>query len=274
MNSHPGPRTSASSFRSPFKVLRRLKRTPAIAREIQSWPSFAYHYAFGLVPASAYIFRSGARLRIARGVDHVPLIEVFLRHEYGRVRDGAVVLDLGASIGTFAIYAATSARQVTIYAYEPLPSYFELMQENVRLNGLESSVKCFNYAVADRSGPRELAVEGSNFFFPTLLVSHANGSHPRIPVSCTTLAEILESNGLQRIDLLKMDCEGAEYEILYATPHETFEKITEIRMEYHQLRGDTFNLGALKKFLNDRGYRRIVTREHTPTNGMLWACRD
>lgn len=259
------------SFRSPAKVARRLKLTPLAARRIASWPRFMYSYTLGLVPSTPYAFRNRARLKIGRGVDHVPIIEIFLREEYGAVADGAVILDLGANIGVFSIYAATTARDVTIYAYEPMPDFFRLMEENVCLNGIEAAVKCFNSAVAGDANDRELYVEGTEFFFPTLLQPDDPRATRTVRVPCTTLVEILDSNNLPRVDLVKMDCEGAEYEILYNTPLSYFDRIGEIRMEYHNLDRGRSNVDALAAFLMERGYDIVRSRPTSPTNGNLWA---
>jgi FkbM family methyltransferase len=200
----------ARSFRSPAKIARRLKLTPLAARKLTSWPRFMFNYALGLVPEAPYEFRNRARIRIGRGIDHVPIIEIFLREDYGAVADGAVILDLGANIGTFSVYAATTARDVTIYAYEPMAEFYRLMKENIRLNRLDGAVKCFNSAVGSDTRVRELFVEGADLFFPSLVAPGGDGAARKVRVSCTTLADILDSNELQRIDLLKMDCEGAE----------------------------------------------------------------
>src|SRR5262245_26686629 len=124
-------------FRSPRKIVRRLKLLPSAARCIRNWPRFMFHYSLGLVPDRPYHFRNGAKLQIDRGVDHVPIIEIFMRGDYGTVADGAVVLDLGANIGTFSVYAATSAKTVTVYAYEPVAQYFRRLRHNIQINGLE-----------------------------------------------------------------------------------------------------------------------------------------
>jgi FkbM family methyltransferase len=259
------------SFRSPSKVARRLMLMPLAARKIANWPGFMSNYALGLVPSAPYLFRNRAQLKIGRGVDHVPIIEIFLREEYGAVADGAVILDLGANIGTFSIYAATTARDVTIYAYEPMPDFFRLMEENVRLNGFEGAVKCFNSAVGGDARDRELFIDGTDFFFPTLLEPDASRVVRTIRVPCTTLVEILDSNNLARVDLVKMDCEGAEYEILYNTPLSYLNRIGEMRMEYHNLDGDRSNVDALAAFLTERGYDIVRSRPTSSTNGNLWA---
>lgn len=262
------------SFRTPAKVARRLKLLPAVARQVKNWPAFMYHYALGFVPAGAYRFRNGAALKIGRGVDHVPIIEIFLRRDYGTLPDDAVILDLGANIGSFSIYAATTTRNARVYAYEPMPEFYRLMEENVRLNGQAAAIKCFNYAVACEATDREMFVAGTSFFFPTFVAPEAGApAARRARVRCTTLANILDVNQLAQVDLLKMDIEGAEYEIFYRTAPAYLNRIKEIRMEYHNLDSDGQNVESLKRFLTERGYRITHEQSNSPTNGNLWARR-
>jgi FkbM family methyltransferase len=213
---------------------------------------------------------------IRRGVDHVPIIEIFLREEYGSIQDDAVVLDIGAHVGTFTIYAATTAHGGRVYAYEPDPKAFEVLQANLRLNAVADSVRAFNVAVAGESSDRELLVSGTSFFFPTL-VNEANAETIRtegIRVGCTTLAEILDANALDRVDLLKMDIEGSEYEVLYATAAADLQRVDRIRMEYHNLDEESRNAAALRRFLVGHGYRIMHDRPTSDSNGTIWAERE
>jgi FkbM family methyltransferase len=263
----------SKSFRSPSKILRRLKLTPLAARKLASWPRFMFNYSLGLVPRDPYTFRNGARLMIGRGVDHAPIIEIFLREEYGRVSDGATILDVGASIGTFSVYAGTGARAVRIFSYEPMPDYFSLMQQNIRRNQLDDRVKCFNCGVAADAGTRQLTVESATFMFPTLTSSLADGPGRKIDIPCTTLSDIIDANNIERVDLLKMDCEGSEYEILYGAPKRCLQQVREIRMEYHNIAGDRRNGKALGAFLSDHGYEIVMLSPDSgaQASGNLWA---
>jgi FkbM family methyltransferase len=262
----------AESFRSPGKIARRLKYLPLAMSKIQNWPAFMFHYALGLKPKGAYVFRNGARLIISRGVDHVPIIEIFLNQDYGTIADGAVVLDLGANIGAFTVYAVTTAHGVRVYAYEPLPEFCAVLKRNVRLNQRDESVHCFNCAVASEAGPRHLAV-GGDLLFPTLINETRNENREQVPVSCTTLAQIMDSNHLEHVDLLKMDCEGAEYEILYSTPSSHLQRISEIRMEYHNLDSSDRHVESLKRFFVQSGFTITHLRPASEAGGTLWAKR-
>jgi FkbM family methyltransferase len=262
---------SAAGFRSPAKVLRRLRYLPAAIRTIRNWPRFIWNYALGLPFDGIYKFRRGGRMKIGRAIDHVPILEIFFNGDYGDISDNSVIIDLGANIGAFSVYATTTAKGVAVYAYEPFRGYYELLLENAALNAGRGTVTAFNVAVAGEEGSRDLFTTGEALFFPTLV--EPQKAYGSLSVPCTTLAAIIDGNGLQRVDMLKLDCEGAEYEILYPTPPAYFQRIVEIRMEYHNLSGENANAGALESFLTGRGYEIIHRKANSPTNGCLWARR-
>lgn len=259
-------------FRSLGKVGRRLKLLPAAVRYIRNWPQFVFHYSLGLSPKIPYIFRNGARIQIGRGVDHVPIIEIFMRHDYGSIPHGATVLDLGANIGTFAIYAATTANNAIVFAYEPAPRDFQLLRHNIRLNRLDEQIKCFDLAIGGSNGWRNLTMEPEGRLFPRLTRDDRD-NESIIQVRCTTLTEIIAANDIKFIDLLKIDCEGSEYEILFDAPCEVFARIAEIRMEYHDLGVAGCDLTRLKNFLQSRGYVIIREMPSSASEGNLWVRR-
>lgn len=263
--------TRPAGFRTPAKVLRRLRYLPAAIRTIRNWPSFIWNYALGFPYQGIYRFRNGAQLKIGRAIDHAPIIEIFFDTEYGGIKDGSVIVDLGANIGTFTVYAITMARDVTVYSYEPLRGYYELMLENARLNDHRGKVEGFNVAVAADDRPRELYTEGQALYFPTLVKPPAATGSVSVP--CTTLAGILDAHDLRRVDMLKIDCEGAEYEILYNMPVAYFDRIQRIRLEYHNRSQPGANVDDLKSFLTSQGYEITNLKVNSSTNGCLWAER-
>lgn len=256
-----------SSVRSPRKVARRLRILPLARRELCSWPRFMTAYALGLVPRRPYEFRSGARLKVGRGVDHVPIVEVFLRRDYGDVSPGATVLDLGASTGVFAVFAAASAPGARIIAYEPMRGAFELLVENVRRN--DADVVCHNAAVTATGAEAALYIDGEGLFFPSLVPPASRARSVSVP--SVTLEQVLERDRLSTVDLLKLDIEGAEYEVLYNTPRDCLDRIAEIRMEAHDLDTEDRNARALERFLAASGFR-ITRAQREPTGVvLLWA---
>src|SRR4051812_35733631 len=144
----PSSMKTAETFRSPRRIARRFRYLPLAREKIRNWPSFMFHYALGLKPRHGYLFRNGARLILSRPLDHAAIIEIFLKEDYGVVPDGAVVIDIGANIGIFTIYATTTAKGVRVFAYEPFLEFCEVLEENLHLNRRIDSVRWFNCAVA------------------------------------------------------------------------------------------------------------------------------
>lgn len=76
--------------------------------------------------------------------------------------------------------------------------------------------------------------------------------------ACDTLAELLDRHGLHSVDLLKIDCEGGEYDIIPATPNEYYDRIVSIVYEWHKTPGWESKLEAAERKLRAVGF--TVTR--------------
>lgn len=132
------------------------------------------------------------------------------------LRPGNVVLDIGANHGVYALLAASRVGPSGhVYAFEPSRNFCELMQASISVNGLGGSITLEQYAVADRafettlqahvhmSGAAHLASEGDAE--PT---SSSRGMQSET-VKCVALDDYF-ADPSQRVDVVKMDIEGAE----------------------------------------------------------------
>jgi FkbM family methyltransferase len=242
---------------------------PRICSLWSNWPEYLFNYALRRHKPAEYRTRKGFRLIDGRGTLAGTLAEVFVRREYGSLERFRTIVDVGANMGSFAIYAAQSCQGARVYCYEPEQQNFRLLKQNIDINGLGGRVSAFQCAVASRSGPRELAVGESpvNSFH----ISPNAASHQT--VDCTTLSSIIADRQLETIDLLKMNCEGAEYEILEGCSEADLSRITNIRLEYHKLDAPGKNGESLALWLKIRGYRiERFTRRPNQT-GFIWATR-
>jgi len=158
------------------------------------------------------------------------LLEVFQDkcYELFDVKD-KVVVDIGAFIGDSAIYFAGKGAK-KIVAYEPNPHIFEIAKKNVQLNNLTNKIQVRQKAVSNEFGVRD-------FMFIT---AHPGSSsiHSKLEdavkfqVNTVPFSSITQE--LRHIDLLKLDCEGAEYEILPAAYREgALRNVDKIVMEVH-----------------------------------------
>ncbi len=164
------------------------------------------------------------------------------------------ILDIGAHIGAFSIYAALRARSAVVLSYEPLYNNFCLFRENVRLNKV-CNVKLFNLGLASTSGKRELRGLGSATF------SLYNRDGRPFAIQCITLEDVFAENNLSSCDFVKMDCEGGEYEILLSTPRTILEKIRAMSIEYHDYLFQVDMLPRLTQYLAQCGFAVSVSKD-------------
>ena len=195
------------------------------------------------------------RLVIRGAMDLWAVKETYLDAFYTRygepVQDGWTVVDIGAGVGDFSILTAYSHPATCVLAYEPFPGSYALLVRNIAQNGLRNVV-ARQEAVWDEAGEITLDLSGGE---PLQIASHAAGEDDgKVVVPAVTLADVLTEHDIERIDLLKLDCEGAEYPILTGASAETLAKVDRIVMEYHDLDADQ-NYLTLSEFLIDSGFR-------------------
>jgi FkbM family methyltransferase len=216
--------------------LKNARRAPEILRcagETAQWPQItgAYLGLSALPYPSDLRLRHGDRIRLQEHTDLKTFWQIFLRRVYRVEPSDRVILDLGANVGLFSLYAARQAPNARIFALEPFPATFNRLLEVVREHQLDERISCLNYAVTGESGTRMMREDSLPSQQRALVPAgeHAVGT----AVEAKTLSQILQENVLHRIDLLKIDIEGGEYEVLLSTPPEVLRTIHRIALEYH-----------------------------------------
>lgn len=218
--------------------------------------------------------REGKGLELRGGTqDHSIFRSVWIDDEY-RLDDAApdaweCVVDLGANVGCFAARALGLARRVI--GYEPEPGNFERLKHNL---GGEPRAELQREAVGAKTGTIRLHPpldgRGSGRFT----------AHPRpglhdeeesIEVACVSLDDLYRRHAIERCDLLKLDVEGAEYEILRAAGDETLARTRSIRGEYHDVPGSAAE--SLVAILEPRGFRVELVPGGRTGSGLFFAER-
>jgi FkbM family methyltransferase len=168
---------------------------------------------------------------------------------------GGTVIDIGANIGIFSLLAAQRAARVV--SFEPGPC-FEWLARNIESNQLGKIIRPFNSAVGRDVGTRTFLVQPeftANSFYQT--------TGEPVTVACTTLRAIIDEQCAGRCDFLKLDCEGAEFEILLEASDETLKRVRMIAMEVHEgLEGHTRT--DLEKRLVTAGFSVEIRSGHGP----------
>jgi FkbM family methyltransferase len=253
------------------RVTKRIREDCRILFQVKNWEDILRAKLQG-TPIKKIIFRNGVVINSPEQVDLNFLFhEIWIERLYSpkgyEIKDNYSVVDIGANIGVFALYAATFAQNVRVRAFEPFPTNAEYFSRNTDESRADN-VEFLMAAVADSAGVRKLHVEDL-WILHSLTAKGSTSSG--IEVACVSLSEAI--SGFERCDLLKIDCEGAEYEILYSASPETLSKIRRIVCEFNIGTSEGENGECLAQFLVSHGFHIDSLRTFDETAGFLYAKR-
>jgi len=201
--------------------------------------------------------KNGLTVSLRRnGMDASILTEVFVDNCYTQdvvLRDRPIVVDIGGYIGDSALYAVKCLNAARVIVFEPSPRNWTLLQKNVMQNSYETRIEMVNKAVTagqDVMLDVDVADRGQAM---VSAYSSSTGLERKV-ISGISLASIVQDYGLDVIDLLKIDCEGGEYDILLTTSSDVLRRARNIVFEFHEIEGFKPKLAAIKKRLQDEGY--------------------
>lgn len=231
-------------------------------------------------------------------------LEAYFRHGV-ELRAGDTVFDVGANIGLFTLAAHLAAPDVRVHAFEPNPTVCALARANVALYGVAATLHNMGLAAAPgraaftfypgfsflsglhadraadadvvRSFVRKHDGAGGAGFAPALLEELLEDrlSSRTLDVALDTLSDVMAREGVERIDLLKINVEKSEAEVLAGIRSEDWPKIRQVALELHDMDG---RLEAVLALLKAQGFTVSVEQdwrleESAKTNYYLYAHR-
>lgn len=132
-------------------------------------------------------------------------------YEFGAVvlKLGGTVLDCGANIGLFSMYAAS--RDCNVYAFEPLQEAMEYLKEAELL--YPKNIEIVPYALSEKTGEAEFYVQNNDLLGASMLTGN-NSIDKKYKVKVTTIDSFVKENSILKVDFIKADIEGAERNML------------------------------------------------------------
>lgn len=185
--------------------------------------------------------------------------EMFFDKPYIRVvrlPPNPTVVDIGGYIGDFSLYAVKYLNARRVIVYEPTVENFEILKQNIQSNNYGDRIIAVNKAVSDS---REVTLNVQRDTSEEVHVSaywYRGSEQRRLPA--VTPSDLFRMHQLDSVDLLKIDCEGGEYDILPAVPDHLFARIRNIVFEYHRIDGFEAKLDHVLNRLAAAGYALLT----------------
>ena len=159
--------------------------------------------------------------------------EIWLENAYlknFKLKTNSTIIDIGAHIGLFSILVSNICKNGMIYSYEPEKENYNLLNTNLKNNNIKN-INFNNLGVASKNGIMKLYFNKNDFAGHSLY----RKSEHSVDIKTISIDDIFLKNNLLQCDLLKLDCEGGEYDIIMNLSEAILEKINAICIEYEKI---------------------------------------
>jgi FkbM family methyltransferase len=180
------------------------------------------------------------------------------------------VLDVGAHVGTFSTWLGKVHPTATVDCFEPAPDSFEFLRRNIEANGLADRVRAHQQALAGEAGFASFELEGSGSGHNHLVY---DGAEPAdgggVLVETVTLDDVVAA-ARGPVAMVKMDCEGGEYDLVYKSSPSSWADVQRLVLEYHSVDGESWE--ELRAWFGEQGLH-VVRDERGRNAGTAWLSR-
>lgn len=234
--------------------LHRIAEVPGARRLTPDWPKLLAAYLGFPLPRLPFSIRCGGSTFEFRELSDIPTFwQIFVVHIYPVRATDRLIIDVGANVGAFTLYALLHAPAAHVIAIEPAPDSVERLRTLLGDHGLLSRCTIMQAALAAEAGTTTIELSPSS----QLRVTGRGG----LMVPTITLDRLV--NDYREVDLLKIDAEGAEFQAFPNTGAAALARIARIEMEYHPC-GDR---QALFHYLQKQGFDLTLQEDNPGEHG-------
>lgn len=172
-------------------------------------------------------------------------------------KSNGLILDCGANIGLSSIYLSCEFPKARIIAFEPNPTVYKVLSENTQ----NRNVECIEAAVWDREGFIEMSIENSD----RSSISSLKKNYQVAKVRSVRLKDYMH----EPIDFLKIDIEGAEYEVMLDI-RDKLNLVSNLFIEYHCMDNANKHLVVILDILSNNGFKYSILPEQVPNSPFMY----
>ncbi len=192
-----------------------------------------------------------------------PWVSDFIKRS---LKPGQVAIDIGANIGCHTLVMANCVGENgRVLAFEPNPKMLVRLDSNIRLNGF-TQVETFAMALGEQTGRGSIFIppeSDHNQGVASMHRSNLGGRGEEVLTEVQSLDDVVGLQKLHRIDLIKMDVEGHEWQVLLGAKQtlKRFKPILLFEFSKQQWHGAGFSAEQVEDLLSELGYKLYVLRE-------------
>lgn len=219
---------------------------------------------FGLIEDKEVVYetRSGLKFFTRTGTsDKSEVVIICGDSEYPKryfpKENDPVIIDIGSHIGSFSGYIQKmlQGNNPVVYSVEPAPNNFHYLVKNMEVNSFDAS-RCFSVAVGNKNGAGYIDSTKDNDAFTVVGDERLKTHHADKMIKCemVTLEKFCDDRHIKAVDLLKIDCEGGEYDIFNHSLEFIKKNVKSIFAEVHYISKEE-NISEFKKFAEKNSFR-------------------
>ena len=256
----------------------KIIRYKSLFSTVVNWPSYLFRKMIGFKDNFEFVIRNFGSIKVKKNMMG-PFRENFFDNIYFRHipesiynHSNPVIIDIGGNVGFFSLATFSRLNTASIFAFEPHPYVFSVM-EQYHQTYPQFQWSIFNQAVSNTEGTLTINTSTLEGFTTVASVFENQNKKESFNAEMISLGKIIKDQKLEQVDFIKIDCEGAEYSILYELGEEAFSKIKSMCIETHRGTDENQTIQALNNFILKCGYTTKVLDERKYT-GYIWAWRE
>ena len=182
----------------------------------------------------------------------------------------SLIVDLGAHLGSFSIWANQTFRPQKIIAVEMEKDNLRLLRQNIAANGLSDKIKIIDKAIYSQS--TKMKIKRRLFDTGGHQLNDSNRNQQE-EVETINLAQLIKENRIKKIDFLKIDIEGAEKHLLTSQNKNIFKhQVGRLFMEIHSFTG--LNEDLVKDYFEKLGFKTNINKQFHLTSFLIEAIKN
>lgn len=237
----------------------KVRRYKNLVKNFSNWPSYLMFKMLGHQSSFNFQLKNSFSIQVPRNMLGT-FRECFFDEIYTKKFpaqalhfQAPTVIDVGANVGYFSLFMFHLYPKAKVYSFEPMPFNYKVLKD------YHDSYSAFHWetfpqAISNNNQPITLHASSLDSYTTMASIFEQPTSNKTIQIECSTIPQLLDSHNLKAIDILKLDCEGAEYSILYSLPEEILKNTKVLMIETHKGTQPAENTMAMKSYLEKHGF--------------------